>query len=335
MTKSLPIPSLTYAQLLKAIKKEIAEGKEIIQKTQAEKYWRIGNFISDYVLNGKDRAKYGEHIFDKLGEDLKIDKRTLHHAVEFSHKFPIVSARSQLPWTLFRQLLSLPDPSDRRKLAEKARRENLTSRELEQEIKKHKVAVATEGPIHQLKLTRGKLYTYTIDEFKRDKTQEDIKAIDCGFNVFYELKLAQLARFAKDQIVETDKNDATYSVKSSERTAKDLYTFKAGIERIIDGDTLLTHVDLGFGTWKEHKLRFRGIDVPEVSTPQGERAKRFIEERLKQCAFVIIKTYKEEKYGRYLVDVFYLPGEEDAIKVAAEGIYLNQELLDNRLAVKW
>lgn len=69
----------------------------------------------------------------------------------------------------------------------------------------------------------------------------------------------------------------------------------------------------------------------------------------------IIKTHKDDKYGRYLVDVFYVPpsnkmadaprspkGEAgvtsetwDPVKVAAEGKYLNQELLNERLAVIW
>ena len=37
-------------------------------------------------------------------------------------------------------------------------------------------------------------------------------------------------------------------------------------------------------------------------------------------------------YGRFLADVFYLPGEDDAEVVLAKGHYLNQELLDEGLA---
>ena len=72
-----------------------------------------------------------------------------------------------------------------------------------------------------------------------------------------------------------------------------------------------------------------------MDTEEGKAAKRFVEARLKPCEFVVIKTYKSEKYGRYLADVFYKAGEKDPAVVASEGTFLSQELLDNRLAVIW
>ena len=51
--------------------------------------------------------------------------------------------------------------------------------------------------------------------------------------------------------------------------------------------------------------------------------------------FFIIKTYSTDIFDRYLVDVFYLPGEADPQKVATEGIHLNQELLDEGFADVW
>ena len=45
--------------------------------------------------------------------------------------------------------------------------------------------------------------------------------------------------------------------------------------------------------------------------------------------FLIIKTNKIDIYGRYIADVFFSENdEEDAQKVADEGIYLNQRLVD-------
>ena len=82
------------------------------------------------------------------------------------------------------------------------------------------------------------------------------------------------------------------------------------------------------------KLRLRGIDCPELSTAEGQRAKRFVQERLKGLDFIIIKTYKDrvDKYDRYLVDLFYSRDEKDPQKILKEGIFLNQELLDKGLA---
>ncbi len=334
MPKSLSYSALTYQQLTAFIKKEIADGKKIITQTQAEKYWNIGKAISDYVLAGADRAKYGEHILENLSKDLILGKRTLQRTVQFYRQFPIASARTQLPWTHFRELLSLPDPVHRKELMGKARREGLTSREFKELVQKNKVVIPTDGPVVQLKVVRGKLYTYKVDQWK-PLGQEFKKSVDCGFDVFYNPPLAQLAKFSGGQIIETVKADKTYSVHTSNRKLSDLYTFKAKVLKVIDGDTLLTDVDLGFMVYKEHKLRLRGIDTPEIDTPEGKKADAFVKERISRCDFVVIKTHKDDKYGRYLVDVFYLPGESDAEKIAAEGIFLNQELLDNRLAVGW
>ena len=84
-----------------------------------------------------------------------------------------------------------------------------------------------------------------------------------------------------------------------------------------------------------------------MDTDEGQRAKRFVEARLKDCDFIIVKTYKDrsDKFDRYLADIFYVakgdaraggPIEQsDPSLVAREGKFLNQELLDERLAVKY
>ena len=85
------------------------------------------------------------------------------------------------------------------------------------------------------------------------------------------------------------------------------------------------------------KLRLRGIDCPELDTEEGRRAKRFVESRLKGCDFIVVKTYKDrtDRFDRYLADVFYLPGAGDPSLVAREGTYLNQELLNEHLALPY
>ena len=42
----------------------------------------------------------------------------------------------------------------------------------------------------------------------------------------------------------------------------------------------------------------------------------------------MIKTHGTDKYARYVTDVFYLPDEANSARVAREGNFLNQELLD-------
>ena len=49
---------------------------------------------------------------------------------------------------------------------------------------------------------------------------------------------------------------------------------------------------------------------------------------------VIIRSYKSGKFGRYIVDLWYLPGETDKERILKEGKLLNQVLLDKGLARK-
>jgi endonuclease YncB( thermonuclease family) len=96
-------------------------------------------------------------------------------------------------------------------------------------------------------------------------------------------------------------------------------------------------IDLGFDLFIQQKLRLRGIDCPEIDTEEGVKAKKFVQARLNSCDFIVIKTYKDtfDKYDRYLADIFYLKDTEDAQQVAQAGNYLNQELLDDKLAVPY
>ncbi|MCP5468808.1 MAG: thermonuclease family protein [Deltaproteobacteria bacterium] len=101
-----------------------------------------------------------------------------------------------------------------------------------------------------------------------------------------------------------------------------------------DVDTLEALLDQGFRSWHRDTFRLRGINGPEIHGPEHELAmqgKIFLEEKLKNAALILIKTYKTDKYGRYIADVIYHPVWTDPAKVFKEGIYLNQELLDEGL----
>lgn len=92
-----------------------------------------------------------------------------------------------------------------------------------------------------------------------------------------------------------------------------MYQYKATIVRVIDGDTVVADVDLGFNTWRrgEH-LRVYGINTPEVRhkdlehKARGIAAKKRVEELLPVGRVVTINTAKDRsgKYGRMLADFF-------------------------------
>ena len=111
------------------------------------------------------------------------------------------------------------------------------------------------------------------------------------------------------------------------------YTYKANVIEIIDGDTIWADIDLGFNVWTTQKLRFRGIDARELESDSGQAAKSFVASRLEGCDFIVVRTYWRDKFSRVLVDIFYDKDQADFEKVVSEGAFLNQELLDEKLAV--
>lgn len=88
-----------------------------------------------------------------------------------------------------------------------------------------------------------------------------------------------------------------------------LYQYRAQTVRVIDGDTIVADVDLGFHTWRrDERLRLAGIDAPEPSgetRDAGVRATQALRERIEGRELVICTLKDErEKYGRYLVLIY-------------------------------
>lgn len=111
-----------------------------------------------------------------------------------------------------------------------------------------------------------------------------------------------------------------------------LYTYKAKVLNVIDGDTIDVSVDVGFRTYREDRFRLARINAYETSLRSGttEEQKQmgiqgatYLRDLLvgKQ---VIIKTTKDstDKYGRYLAEIFL--GEQninDMMVTAGYAIY--------------
>ncbi len=110
------------------------------------------------------------------------------------------------------------------------------------------------------------------------------------------------------------------------------YTYKAVVDRVIDGDTLLLRIDLGFQVWKEQRVRLANIDTPAMDEPGGKEAYRFVLKQLAKADFVMVKTNKIDIYGRYVGHIFYSLKHLTKGAVLSEGEYLNQELISRGLA---
>jgi micrococcal nuclease len=106
-----------------------------------------------------------------------------------------------------------------------------------------------------------------------------------------------------------------------------MYTYKAAVIDVTDGDTIVVDIDLGFGVWlRKQSIRMAKINAPELKGATVEAANKS-KEFLKGLILnkrVMIRTEKDskEKYGRWLGTVLI---EEDKnlidinSKMVAEG----------------
>lgn len=88
-----------------------------------------------------------------------------------------------------------------------------------------------------------------------------------------------------------------------------LWTYRAIITSVTDGDSCRARIDLGFGIYKSGEaLRLAGINAPEMrgETLEAGRAARDALRLRVLGKLVTIKTRKDaqEKYGRYLAAIW-------------------------------
>ena len=195
--------------------------------------------------------------------------------------------------------------------------------------------IGLEKPVPQLVVIRGKLFAYRLISSPKFRTPRGQALVDCGFNVWRQTPFPGRSKSNPEAIYAAVKTGRGYRLCPTDAGPKEIFTYKAFVERVIDGDTLWANIDCGFNTRVRQKLRLKAIDAPEIKTNSGRRARGFVVKALKPCPFIVIKTYQSDKYDRYLSDIFYLPGEKDEKKVALTGKFLNQELLNAGLAVMW
>jgi endonuclease YncB( thermonuclease family) len=159
------------------------------------------------------------------------------------------------------------------------------------------------------------------------------QAIEQGWSGRKLLEAVRIERF--HDRTEEKKKPAARSRKRRKhlrRPTESIYVYKATIERVVDGDTLVALVDLGFRVLKRERLRLAAIDTPALGTRKGDRALEFVRRELESVDFVLLTTDKIDLYGRYVAHVFYLPGATRKHRVLTHGQYLNQRLVEEGLA---
>jgi len=233
----------TYQTLTSFIKNEIVNSKKKIEHTKITAYWKIGQAISKHLLHHSDRAEYGEHLFERLATDLEIAETVLRNTVRFHQTFPIPRTYTELEWNHYQTLLTIKDDNKRLEWQRRCVNKQLSVRELKKQLAlKFPKTPPLKNPteIHQIVFKRGELTTFTLAKNVKIAPKKKSVFVDFGFNIIREIK-------------STQKLSAMIS-----KTPQ--YTYKAYVERIIDGDTLWSQIDCGFETLTRQKLRLCGID---------------------------------------------------------------------------
>jgi len=317
-----------YPILLRQVKQTLVEGQARIEQERVRTYWETGQLIHAHILKHKDRAEYGAKVIGDLAKDLNISNDVLYRCVKFHQKYPVlkkVVGRPQFSWSHYRKFITIDDDKKRLALENSASRHGWSADELlarakaeeprEQEPKEAKIV--SPRPLIPLK---GALFTYRLVE--RPTLGEGEEAgllVDLGFGVFRSAGAKVSAKFkADDIIVSLPRINGPNALSAASRheelpqykfsktggTLKDLFTYNAYVERVIDGDTLKVRLDLGFSIWHRETLRLRGIDCPEMDTKEGQEAKAFVQSLIKEADLIVVRSSRSDKYDRYLADVF-------------------------------
>jgi micrococcal nuclease len=88
-----------------------------------------------------------------------------------------------------------------------------------------------------------------------------------------------------------------------------LYTYKAIITDVYDGDTFTADIDLGLGIWKKGvKLRLAHVDTPEIRGSEKVEGKK-VRDHVRELILdknITLQTFKDKtgKFGRLIAEVY-------------------------------
>ncbi|MDD5218092.1 MAG: DUF1016 N-terminal domain-containing protein [Candidatus Omnitrophica bacterium] len=316
------VPVETYDQLLSAIRQTRADSRARIESAaeqeKVREAWKTGKLIDEHVLRHRERADYAQAVIKKLAADLGMSTSELYRMLKFARTYPIVATWPQLSWAHYRVLLAVHDEAQRKSLEERAIKEHWSLAELREVIREEvgpapapdpDPDVPDDGPTELPEITPGPLDTYQIIRLK------DSLKIDLGFGIYRDVPKKWAGKFEEGSIVKFENG------KLKEAGQAPLYTYRAQVTQVVDGDTFHALIDLGFETTVAQRVRLRRIDAPELVTAEGKEAKDYLEKILaRDQGRVVMQSRELDQHGRPIADVW------------VQGQAVDRELVDQGLA---
>lgn len=99
-----------------------------------------------------------------------------------------------------------------------------------------------------------------------------------------------------------------------------VYVYRAQALRIIDGDTYVLRIDLGFRCFVDLEARLHGVNTPELSTDAGKQALAFVSELIGVGGELVVQSYRDKRsFARWVVDVWLPDGRDVASELVIAG----------------
>jgi hypothetical protein len=162
-----------------------------------------------------------------------------------------------------------------------------------EKISKKSGKVTTKNQAKTIRAQRGELFIYPTVQLEDSSKNY----LDLGFKIFTESPGGTKNLPA---IVEVTKKDEKFLLTESAATSKKLHTYKATLERVVDGDTIRVILDLGFGIKHREIIRLAKINAAEIRSAEGKKASDELKKILRNVPFLILKTFQTDIYGRYI-----------------------------------
>ena len=117
-----------------------------------------------------------------------------------------------------------------------------------------------------------------------------------------------------------------------------MYTYKAKLVKVVDGDTIDVTIDLGFDVSVKKRIRLVGINTPECRTRDlkekalGLAAKDRVKAILAENPKFDLESTEVGKYGRVLgkIHITILDGTESLTQIC-----LNEQLIKEKHAIAY
>lgn len=98
------------------------------------------------------------------------------------------------------------------------------------------------------------------------------------------------------------------------------YRYRATLGRVIDGDTYVLVIDLGFFVAVALHVRLRAVNAPELHAAGGAAARDYANGVLTAAKEIVVESYKDERsFERWICDV-YVDGEDLGDVLVAAGM---------------